>query len=109
MLKVTFVVILNTLLVLSVIFIVLMFLYQTFIKPNNCKPTITTANGFAAERDICSGGLIFEENFDELDKLVWRPDVTLDGGGVSTEPFINRLKTLSETKTDTTHTPRKKE
>ncbi|XP_055322082.1 beta-1,3-glucan-binding protein-like [Sitodiplosis mosellana] len=81
MLKVTFVVILNTLLVLSVIFIVLMFLYQTFIKPNNCKPSITTANGFAAERDICSGGLIFEENFDKLDKLVWRSDVTLGGGG----------------------------
>lgn len=60
-----------------------MFLYQNFIKPNDCKSSITTASGFAASRDICSGHLIFEENFDKLDKLVWQSDVTFGGGGVS--------------------------
>lgn len=81
--KLKFVLVLNTFLVLILIFIVLMFLYQNFIKPNDCKLSITTASGFAASREICAGNLIFDENFDTLDKLVWRPELTLGGGGVS--------------------------
>ncbi|XP_031639779.1 beta-1,3-glucan-binding protein-like isoform X3 [Contarinia nasturtii] len=48
----------------------------------NCKPTITTAIGYAASK-ICSGALIFEENFDKLDKHKWRPQVTLSTHGAN--------------------------
>lgn len=72
-----------------------MFLYQNFIKPNDCKSTITTATGFASFRDICSGHLIFEENFEnKLDKLIWRPDVTF---GAVSEKKKTEKKTIFNT------------
>ncbi|XP_031639778.1 uncharacterized protein LOC116351778 isoform X2 [Contarinia nasturtii] len=81
--KVTFVRILNILLVFGLVSIILMFIYHNFIKPHvNCKPTITTAIGYAASK-ICSGALIFEENFDKLDKHKWRPQVTLSTHGAN--------------------------
>lgn len=48
-----------------------------------CKPSATTVSGFKAPQNICSGQLIFDENFDELDKQIWTPEVSLSGGGVS--------------------------
>lgn len=47
-----------------------------------CKPSITSANGTAASKELCSGSLIFEENFDQLDKQKWQPEVSFWGGGV---------------------------
>lgn len=53
------------------------------LNAEECKPSITTASGLKAPQQICSGQLIFEENFDKLDKKTWIPEVTLWGGGVS--------------------------
>lgn len=53
------------------------------LNAEECKPTITTASGSNAPQKICSGQLIFDENFDKLDKKIWKPEVTFFGGGVS--------------------------
>lgn len=53
------------------------------LNAEECKPSITTASGLNAPDKICSGQLIFEENFEKLDKKKWVPEVTLWGGGVS--------------------------
>lgn len=51
---------------------------------DECQPSITTASGSSApQQPICSGQLIFEENFDVLDKEKWKPLVTFSDGGVS--------------------------
>lgn len=39
---------------------------------DNCKPTPTTASGWGAPKKICSGQLIFNENFNTLDKNKWK-------------------------------------
>lgn len=52
------------------------------LNANDCRPSITTASGFAAPEHICSGQLIFSEDFNVLDKAKWQPEVTLWGGGV---------------------------
>lgn len=49
----------------------------------DCRPSPTTTSGWAAPKKICSGQLIFDENFNTLDKKKWKPEVTLGGGGVS--------------------------
>lgn len=49
----------------------------------DCRPSITTASGSASPNKICSGNLIFEENFNTLDKTKWIPESTFWGGGVS--------------------------
>lgn len=48
-----------------------------------CKPSVTTASGTSAPNHICSGQLIFEDNFDVLDKEKWKPLSTFSDGGVS--------------------------
>lgn len=53
------------------------------LNAEECKPSITTASGTNAPEKICSGQLIFDENFENLDKGKWIPQVTLWGGGVS--------------------------
>ena len=45
-----------------------------------CNPSATTVKGTFAPT-VCSGNLIFEENFDNLDQTKWRHEVTLSGGG----------------------------
>lgn len=57
-----------------------------------CKPSITSANGTAASKELCSGSLIFEENFDQLDKQKWQPEVSFWGGGVSFRLFSTQSK-----------------
>lgn len=56
---------------------------SAFSIAGGCTPSITTASGFSAPQQICSGNLIFEENFDSLDKNKWKPQVSFWGGGVS--------------------------
>lgn len=65
--------------------IVCLILFSIVIQLNadECNPSITTASGFKAPKTICSGQLIFDENFNELDKKIWTPEVTLSGNGVS--------------------------
>lgn len=46
-----------------------------------CTSTVTTASGTHAPPTFCSGDLIFEETFDQLNTLKWRHEVTMAGGG----------------------------
>ncbi|CAO1306523.1 unnamed protein product [Diamesa hyperborea] len=46
-----------------------------------CEKSHTTASGTKAPGTFCSGDLIFEENFDELDFETWQHEITLAGGG----------------------------
>lgn len=49
-----------------------------------CNPTPTTVSGSAAPGGaLCSGALIFEDNFDYFDGGKWSKENTLSGGGVS--------------------------
>lgn len=60
----------------------LLFLFTLYVSVNcQCQPTITTAGGPIAPGEICSGQMIFEDNFDWLDTYKWRHDKTLAGGG----------------------------
>lgn len=45
-----------------------------------CASTVTTVTGIKAPQSICSGQLIFEENFDYFDERTWKHVVTLSGG-----------------------------
>lgn len=46
------------------------------------QPSITSASGeYAPSGQICSGQVIFEDNFDTLDLALWRHENTLSGGG----------------------------
>lgn len=60
-------------------FLLLSFVIQ--LNADECNPSITTASGSKAPQNICAGQLIFDENFDELDKKIWTPEVTLSGNG----------------------------
>lgn len=46
-----------------------------------CGMTPTTVSGLKAPRRICSGDLIFYDNFRELDFEKWKHENTLSGGG----------------------------
>lgn len=50
-----------------------------------CRRSITTASGrFAPKaRKLCSGQVIFEDNFDAFNGDLWQHDVNMAGGGVS--------------------------
>lgn len=55
-----------------------------------CTESITTVSGpYAPKEKICSGEIIFEDNFDKLDLRKWQHENTLTGGGVS--PNIDYL------------------
>lgn len=46
-------------------------------------PSITTVLGsHAPTGEICSGDLIFEDEFDEFDLSKWYHEITIGGGGV---------------------------
>lgn len=50
----------------------------------NCIPSKTTASGYAAPQgQLCSGQLIFNDDFNQFNKSVWQHEITLAGGGVS--------------------------
>lgn len=48
-----------------------------------CNSSVTTASGAFAPHRICSGDLIFEDEFDRFDFRKWQHENTLAGGGVS--------------------------
>jgi len=48
-----------------------------------CTPSATTAIGTKAPATICSGDLIFNEEFDTFDLSTWNHEKTAAGGGVS--------------------------
>jgi hypothetical protein len=48
-----------------------------------CNPTATTATGSKAPATICSGDLIFNEEFNTFDLSTWNHEKTAGGGGVS--------------------------
>lgn len=77
-------------LVASITAVVLIFIYSNRIK---CKPSITSTSGQAALKEFCAESLIFEENFDILDKEIWHHEITFWGGGVYINQQINRKKT----------------
>lgn len=69
-----------------------------FSNAEECKQSITTASGSSAPKQICSGELIFDENFDSLDKQKWKPLVTFWDGGVSKKLFsseVSNVKVIS--------------
>jgi hypothetical protein len=53
------------------------------VSSKECQCTPSTASGWRSPQTFCSGDLIFEENFDELDSDVWHHRVTLSGGRIS--------------------------
>ncbi|KAF2887303.1 hypothetical protein ILUMI_18870, partial [Ignelater luminosus] len=53
------------------------FIYET----HQCMPSVTTASGSAAPLWICSGQLIFEDNFNTLNLNKWKHEITLGGEG----------------------------
>lgn len=71
-------------LVIAVILIVFVIFLpnKRYSASDDCRPSITSASGSAA-LTVCSGSLIFVENFNRLDKNKWQPEVTLSGGSVS--------------------------
>lgn len=48
-----------------------------------CTPSITTVSGTHAPVTVCSGTLIFADDFEEFDLEKWQHENTLAGGGVS--------------------------
>lgn len=63
-----------------------------FCNADDCKPSITTASGSSAPQQICSGQLIFDEDFDSLNKEIWRPLSTFSDGGVSYSLKVYHIK-----------------
>lgn len=50
----------------------------------NCIPSITIASGTHAPRGpICANTVIFNENFNTLNKNIWKHERSMFGGGVS--------------------------
>jgi hypothetical protein len=48
-----------------------------------CSPSVTTAFGTKAPATICSGDLIFNDDFNTFDLWTWNHEKTAAGGGVS--------------------------
>lgn len=58
--------------------------YQGILVNSQCVQSVTTVSGsHAPQGQICSGQLIFEDNFNDLDHARWQHETTLAGGGVS--------------------------
>jgi len=47
---------------------------------SQCQPSVTTASGTKAPAQICSGALIFEDNFNDFDLKTWQHEVNMAGG-----------------------------
>ena len=48
-----------------------------------CRTSVTTVAGFAAPHIVCSGDLLFEENFNHLDRYKWNEAVAFSEQSVS--------------------------
>lgn len=47
-----------------------------------CTPSVTTVSGSHAPVTVCSGAMIFADDFTEFDLEKWQHENTLAGGGV---------------------------
>lgn len=56
-----------------------------------CLPSVTTVSGTHASRTVCSGELIFADEFEEFDLEKWQHENTLSGSGVS-RVIVNLLR-----------------
>lgn len=65
-----------------IIFILSNYVSYLIAQCNSYSPT-TVSGTHAPKGQICSGQLIFEDNFDEFDLKKWSHEITLGGGGVS--------------------------
>ncbi|KAK9736484.1 Glycosyl hydrolases family 16 [Popillia japonica] len=62
----------------------------------DCTPSATTASGsFAPQGTICSGQIIFQEEFDSLNFQKWEHENTLGGGGNWEFQWYNNNRTNS--------------
>lgn len=53
-------------------------------ESSDCEISPTRATGpYAPAGPYCSGQLIFEEEFDDLNSNLWQPELSLAGGHVS--------------------------
>ncbi|XP_039748532.1 beta-1,3-glucan-binding protein-like isoform X3 [Pararge aegeria] len=71
---------------------------QNPLKVNaECQPSVTTVSGTHAPKAICSGAMIFDDEFDEFDFETWQHEVTLGGGGNWEFQYYNNNRTNSFT------------
>ncbi|KAK9891860.1 hypothetical protein WA026_017348 [Henosepilachna vigintioctopunctata] len=76
--------------------IVVLVFEQIIATKSQCIPSLTTASGTSAPRgDICSGDLIFEDNFHTLDLNKWQHEQTLGGGGNWEFQWYTNNRTIS--------------
>jgi beta-glucanase (GH16 family) len=61
--------------------LIVFFVAAILATSNGCQWTPTTVSGSKAPASVCSGQLIFEDNFDWFDQSKWQHEVTLAGGG----------------------------
>lgn len=52
-------------------------------RSKRCTASSTIVSGTHAPSEVCSGDIIFQEEFDSLDYRKWEHESTLGGGGVS--------------------------
>lgn len=59
-----------------------------------CEQSLTTVSGTKAPRHVCSGQLIFEDDFEQFDETKWQHLSTLSGGRVSEfQWYVNHPET----------------
>lgn len=57
--------------------------FEAVTSKRDCLQSVTTSSGHTAPSRICSGDLIFNEEFDTFNLKTWQHELTLAGGGVS--------------------------
>ncbi|XP_041976668.1 beta-1,3-glucan-binding protein-like [Aricia agestis] len=62
-----------------------------------CNISETKVSGSRAPKSVCSGDLVFEDNFDEFDFDVWQHEITLSGGGNWEFQYYDNNRTNSYT------------
>ncbi|KAL0840437.1 hypothetical protein ABMA28_015691 [Loxostege sticticalis] len=62
-----------------------------------CTPSVTTVSGTHAPATVCSGDLIFSDDFKEFDLEKWQHENTLAGGGHWEFQYYNNNRTNSFT------------
>lgn len=53
-----------------------------------CTPSVTTVSGTHAPVTVCSGALIFADDFEHFDLEKWQHENNLAGGGVSILAYL---------------------
>ncbi|KAJ8732109.1 hypothetical protein PYW08_014839 [Mythimna loreyi] len=60
-----------------------------------CTPSVTTVSGTHAPATVCSGALIFADDFNSFDLEIWQHENTLAGGGNWEFQYYNNNRTNS--------------